>query len=218
MTKHSTPPTRRTTLRRHPERAVYSRAEVAAILDEALICHLGFTSDSGTFVIPTTHCRLGETVYVQGAGVGRVARDLAGGIEVCLTATLLDGIVLAASWFGHSMNYRSVMVMGRATPVTDPAEKLAALRALVEHVAPGRSEDSRPPTRSELDSTAVLALQLAEASAKVRSGPPQDPTADHDYPVWTGEIPLLLSAAAPVTGPNSPVPDAPAYARQYGRP
>ncbi|GAC1579814.1 MAG: pyridoxamine 5'-phosphate oxidase family protein [Candidatus Dormibacteria bacterium] len=211
-------PTARSTLRRHRERAAYARAKIAAILDEALVCHVGFTSDTGTFVIPTVHARVGSVVYIHGAGVGRMARDVSSGIEICLTVTLLDGLVMAASWFGHSMNYRSVMVLGRARLVSEAEEKRAALRALVEHVAQGRADDARPPTRAELKATAVLALELTEASAKVRTGPPQDPEVDHSYPVWTGEIPLRLTSLEAVTGPDSPDIAIPGYAKNYGRP
>jgi len=210
-------PSARTSVRRHPERAEYSNPEIAAILDEALVCHVGFTHAHGTFVIPTAHARVGSLVYIHASGVGRIAQELARGVEVCLTVTLLDGLVMAASWFGHSMNYRSVMVLGRVRLVTDEDEKRTALEALVEHVAPGRSTAARPPTRAELDATAVLALDLKEASAKVRTGPPQDPPADRSYPIWTGEIPLGLGALSPVTGPHSPTEVVPGYAESYRR-
>lgn len=212
------PATERTTLRRHPERSLEDAEQVEAILDEALVCHLGFLAETGPVVVPTTYARTGDTLYVHGALASRMLRSLAGGIEVCLTVTLLDGLVLAASHFGHSMNYRSVMVFGRAREVTEGADKAAALTAIVEHVVPGRAVEARPPTRQELDSTTVLALDLREVSAKVRSGPPQDPEADRAWPVWTGEIPLRLVPGAPLASPVSPLAEAPAYATGYARP
>jgi nitroimidazol reductase NimA-like FMN-containing flavoprotein (pyridoxamine 5'-phosphate oxidase superfamily) len=211
-------PTPRTTLRRHPERAAGEMDTVRAILDEGLVCHLGFVTDAGPMVIPTAYARAGDVLYVHGALAGRAMRTLAAGGEICLTVTLLDGLVLAAGWFGHSMNYRSVVVLGRPREVTDPAEKLEALRAIVEHIVPGRTADARPPTPAEVGATTVIALDLREVSAKVRSGPPMDAEADQRLDVWTGVVPLRLVPEAPVASPVNHVEETPDYARDYRRP
>ena len=203
-------PTARTEVRRLRERGVYDREAIEAILDEALICHLGFVHDDHPFVIPTIHARAGDTLYVHGSPASRMLKTLATGVDVCLTVTLLDGLVLARSVFHHSMNYRSVVVLGRARPVTDPDEKMAALKTVVDHVQPGRWDDARRPNPDEFRKTLVLALPLDEASAKVRSGPPGDDEDDLDLPVWAGVVPLALTAGAPVTDdlvpPGTPVP------------
>ena len=193
--------TPRTTVKRRRERARYERAAVEAILDEALVCHLGFVAEGQPFVIPTTYARVGGTLYVHGAAAGRMLRALAGGVPACVTVTLVDGLVLARSAFHHSMNYRSVVLLGHARPVDDPAEKRAALAALVEHVVPGRTQAVRPPSATELQQTLVLAMPIAEASAKVRTGPPIDDPADVALPCWAGEIPLRLVTGAPVADP-----------------
>lgn len=194
-------PTPRTTLRRLPDRATYDVALVHAILDEALICHVGFTVDDHPYVIPTIHARLGDTAYLHGSPASRMLRTLKGGVDVCVTVTLLDGLVLARSAFHHSLNYRSVLVLGRARPVGDGPEKRAALEALVDHIAAGRSAEARPPTDFELRSTLVLALPLEEVSAKVRTGPPNDDEADLPLPVWAGQVPLITSPGEPVDDP-----------------
>ena len=194
-------PTERTRLRRRPARASYDRALVDALLDEALVCHVGFVVDGQPYVIPTIHARAGDRLYVHGSAASRMLRTLAGGVELCVTVTLVDGLVLARSAFHHSLNYRSVVILGTAVPVTDPAEKLAALERVVEHVVPGRWREVRPPTTQELQATLVLALPIAEASAKIRTGPPLDDEADYALPAWAGEIPLRLT-------PLTPVPDA----------
>ncbi len=168
-----------------------------AILDEALVAHLGVTTDSGPRVMPTTFARVGEMVYVHGSLANRTFRE-ASGAAVCLEVTLLDGLVLARSAFHHSMNYRSVMVYAVASAVIDPGEKRAALDAMVERSAPGRSAAARPPTDSELRSTLVLSIPLVEVSAKVRTGGPLDDEADLSWPVWAGVIPLRLEAGPPV--------------------
>lgn len=192
--------TERTTLKRLPERGSHDRATIDAILDEALICHLGVVDGEGRpFVIPTIHARVGDVLHLHGSPASRAlrtARD--GGIDVCVTATLLDGLVLARSAFHHSMNYRSAVVYGRATKVEDPAEKAAALTALVEHVLAGRSEGCREPNDHELRSTLVLSIPLDEASAKVRSGGPLDDDEDLALDVWAGHVPLSLVAGEPV--------------------
>lgn len=214
-----TAPSRRTTVRRHPERGVYGRAEIDAILDEALFCHVGFVAEGRPFVIPTIHARAGDLLYLHGSPASRMLRTLAGGIDVCVTVTILDGLVLARSVYNHSMNYRSVVVLGNAQPVEDRDEKLAALEAIVEHVAAGRSQDARPPSDKELAGTHVLALTLDEASAKVRTGPPKDFDDDLSLPIWAGVVPLELAAGAPESAPGLPDGLAvPAYAREYRRP
>ena len=189
--------TDRTRVRRHPERGAYDREAIDAILDEALICHVGFVVDGQPFVIPTIHARAGDTLYLHGASASRMLRTLESGVDVCVTATLLDGIVLARSVYNHSMNYRSAVVLGRARLVDDADEKLAALEAVVEHMVPGRWADARRPNGKELKATSVLALPLDEASAKIRTGPPSDFEEDEDLPVWAGVIPLRLVADAP---------------------
>jgi nitroimidazol reductase NimA-like FMN-containing flavoprotein (pyridoxamine 5'-phosphate oxidase superfamily) len=188
--------TDRTRVRRHPERGVYDRGPIDAILDEALICHVGFVVDGQPFVIPTIHARAGDVLYLHGSSASRMLRTLRDGVDACVTATLLDGIVLARSVYNHSMNYRSAVVLGRAREVVDAEEKLAALHAIVEHMVPGRWSDARQPTQGELDGTTVLALALDEASAKVRSGPPKDFDRDMELPVWAGVIPLRVGVDA----------------------
>jgi hypothetical protein len=178
---------------REPQRGVYDRSTIDAILDEALVCHLGFAVDGQPYVIPTLHARLGDRVYVHGSAASRMLRHAAAELRVCLTVTLLDGLVLARSVFNHSINYRSVVVLGVATKV-DGDEKREALRAFTEHVAPGRWDEARQPTDQELKATWILSLPLSEASAKVRSGPPEDDAEDLDFPVWSGVVPIHLAA------------------------
>jgi nitroimidazol reductase NimA-like FMN-containing flavoprotein (pyridoxamine 5'-phosphate oxidase superfamily) len=184
------------------DRGAYDRTTVQAILDEALICHVGFVADGHPIVIPTIHARIGDALYLHGSPANRMLRAIRDGAEMCLTATLVDGLVLARSAFHHSMNYRSVVVFGRAALVDDPAEKDAAFRALVEHVRPGRYERVRPPTTKEAKGTLLVRLALHEASAKIRTGPPIDEEADLEWPVWAGEIPLRLVAGAAVPDPH----------------
>jgi nitroimidazol reductase NimA-like FMN-containing flavoprotein (pyridoxamine 5'-phosphate oxidase superfamily) len=190
--------TDRTTLRRLPDRGRYDRRVVHAILDEALVGHLGVTTEAGPRVLPTTYARVDEVVYVHGSLANRTFRAAAGA-AVCFEVTLLDGLVLARSAFHHSMNYRSVLVYAVAEVVADTAGKMAALDAVVERAAPGRSAEARPPTETELRSTLVLALPLVEVSAKVRTGGPVDDEADLTWPVWAGVIPLRLVAGDRVT-------------------
>ena len=194
--------TDRTAVRRLPKRAAYDRPTVEAILDEALVCHVGFVVDGQPYVIPTIHARVGDRLYVHGSAASRMLRTLGAGPPVCVTVTILDGLVLARSAFHHSMNYRSVVVLGRARRVDDPGEKSAALEAIVEHVVPGRSREARGPDERELAATSVLRLDLVEASAKVRTGPPLDDEADMELPVWAGVIPLRLAAGEPVPDPR----------------
>jgi uncharacterized protein len=191
-------PTARTSLRRLPERARYDSETVHSILDEAFICHVGFVVDGQPYALPTGYARVGDTLYLHGSTGSRLG--LRPGMDVCVTVTLLDGIVLARSVFHHSFQYRSVMVLGRTRLVTDSAEKEAALTALVEHFVPGRSAEARPGNRRELVATAVLAVPLEEVSAKVRTGDPKDEEEDYALPVWAGILPLALT-------PGKPVPD-----------
>lgn len=195
-------PTPRVRVKRVPKRGVYDRAQIDAILDEALVCHVGFACDEQPFVIPMLHARVGDVVYLHGSTASRLVRTIAGGAPCSLTVTLLDAIVLARSAFHHSANYRSVTVLGRATSVETDAEKLVALEAFSEHLVPGRWEHVRAPNRKELKATQVLALPLGEASAKVRTGPPADDDEDMDRDVWAGVIPLALQSLDPVADPH----------------
>ena len=195
MSTYSATP--RTTLRRMPTRGSYEQQTVHAILDEALVAHLGFLQDGQPFVIPTIHARVGDTVYVHGSAASRMLRALAGGVPACLTVTLVDGLVLARSAYHHSMNYRSVLVLGQAELLTDDGEKRQALEAIVEHVAPGRSAEVRGPSPLELKGTSVLRMSLAECSAKVRTGGPVDDEEDYALPCWAGVVPLRLVPGAP---------------------
>jgi nitroimidazol reductase NimA-like FMN-containing flavoprotein (pyridoxamine 5'-phosphate oxidase superfamily) len=214
----STAPTGRTTVKRHPERGVYDRVAIDSILDEALFCHVAAIVDSSPRIIPTIHARVGETLYIHGSMASRTLRALRAGSEVCVAVTLLDGLVLARSAFNHSMNYRSVVVYGPTREVVDPTEKWDAQRALVEHIVPGRSDQARMPDDEELKQTAIFALSLAEASAKVRTGPPKDREDDYDLDVWAGELPLRLEPQAPIPDPRlgsgrEPPPNVAAYRR-----
>jgi nitroimidazol reductase NimA-like FMN-containing flavoprotein (pyridoxamine 5'-phosphate oxidase superfamily) len=197
----ATAPSQRTRVRRLPARADYDRATIDAILDEALICHLGFAVDGQPYVIPTLQARDGDTVYLHGSAASRTLRTLAGGAPACLTATLIDGLVLARSAFHHSMNYRSVVVLGEARLVTETDELLRVLQLFTEKVAPGRWNEVRGPSRQELKGTKVLAMTLDEASAKVRSGPPSDDEEDYALDVWAGVIPVSLQSGEPVADP-----------------
>jgi uncharacterized protein len=211
-------PSARTRLRRQPEKARYDRETIDAILDEALVAHLGLVNDGQPFVIPTLHARAGDIVYVHGSAASRTLRALAAGVPVCLTVTLLDGLVLARSVFEHTVNYRSVVVLGTARPVLEPKEKLRALEAFTERVVPGRWADARRPTARELRATAILWLPLDEASAKVRARPPDDgDTPDAELEVWAGVVPLELRALEPVPDPSlRPGIPVPPYVRLYG--
>ena len=196
-------PSDRTRVRREPERGVYDRSAIDAILDEGLVCHLGFVHDGQPFVIPTLYGRIGDELYVHGSSASRMLRTLDGGVDACLTVTLVDGIVLARSIFNHSINYRSVVVLGRAAAVKEPEEKLRALESFSDRLLPGRWADVRPPTATELKATTILRMLLDEASAKMRAGPPKDDEADLDWPVWAGVIPLSLAVGEPVPDPAS---------------
>ena len=212
----SSNPTPRTRVVREPQRAVYDRETVNHILDEALVCHVGFVVDGQPFVIPTSYGRDGDALYIHGSAASRMLRNLEQGVPVCITVTLVDGLVLAHSVFNHSMNYRSVVILGTATLVDDPAEKLAALRALSEHILPNRWDDSRPPNEKELKATSVLRLPITEFSAKVRIGPPVDDEEDYSFPTWAGVIPLEITAGAAIPD-NRCQREVPAYLKSYSR-
>lgn len=211
-------PTERTTVKRHADRGVYERDTIRSIVDEALYCHLAVIVDGAPRVVPTIHARIDDTLYVHGSNASRTLKALKEGAEGCVVITLLDGLILARSAFNHSMNYRSVMVYGPLREVTDPDEKWEAQRALVDHVVPGRSADTRMPNEKELRQTTILALPLTEASAKVRSGPPIDAEEDYDLPIWAGEIPLRTVPQPPIPDPRQPedLPPPP-YATDYRR-
>jgi uncharacterized protein len=194
-------PGTRLRLRRLPERGRYDRETIDAILDEALFCHVGFVEDDQPFVIPTIHARVGDRLYIHGSSASRMLRRLGDEVRACVTVTILDGLVLARSAFDHSMNYRSVVVLGTASTVDDSVEKMTALRAIVDHVTPGRWEHIRGPSARELKATSVLRLGLEQASAKVRSGPPNDEEGDLAWPVWAGELPIRLAPQPPRPDP-----------------
>jgi nitroimidazol reductase NimA-like FMN-containing flavoprotein (pyridoxamine 5'-phosphate oxidase superfamily) len=199
--------TSRTKIKRHRERGNYDRAVVNAILDEALVSHVGFVDDGQPYVIPMLHARAGDTLYLHGSTQSRAMHTLTGGADVCVTTTLLDGLVLARSVYHHSMNYRAVVVVGRARQVSDPQEKLDAMKCLVDHVLPGRWDDARRPNDGELKVTTIAALQIDEASAKIRTGPPADAKSDLSLPVWAGVIPLALAPAEPIPDNGAVMPD-----------
>lgn len=211
-------PTERTKLRRLPKRGTYDREAVNRILDEGLFCHVGFVADGQPFVIPTGYGRVGDTLYLHGSAASRMLGELGKGIPVCVTVMLMDGLVLARSAFHHSVNYRSVMILGSAREVTSEEEKWKALEAFTNHMVRGRWDDVRKPTAQEMKATTVLALPLEEVSAKVRTGPPIDDEEDYVTPVWAGVIPLRLTASEPVSDPRLTAPIAPPeYARSYRR-
>jgi nitroimidazol reductase NimA-like FMN-containing flavoprotein (pyridoxamine 5'-phosphate oxidase superfamily) len=203
--------TERTRVFRKPGRGSYDRELVHSILDEALTCHVGFVQDGQPYVVPTIHARDGETLYLHGANANRMLKVLGDGMPCCITATLVDELVLARAALHHSLNYRSVMVFGTATEVTDPEEKGRALRLVVEHIASGRAEEVRGPDETDLRSTKVLAIPIGEASAKVRTGPPLDDEADLRLPYWAGRLPLTQGTGEPIPAPDIaqdlPVPD-----------
>ena len=195
-------PTARTQVKRLPDRGKYDAATVHKILDEGFVCHVGFVVDGQPFVIPTNYARIESTLYLHGSAASRMLKTLAGGVPVCVTVTLVDGLVLARSAFHHSVNYRSVVMLGRATLVEGDEEKRKALEAFTEHIVRGRWKDIRQPTDLELKATTVLAMPLEEVSAKVRTGPPKDDAEDYLLPVWAGVLPLPVIPAAPVDDPK----------------
>ena len=211
-------PTERTQVKRLPKRGRYDAESVYQILDKGFVCHVGFAVDGQPYVIPTNYGRSGDTLYLHGSAASRMLKTLSAGVPVCVTVTHVDGLVLARSAFHHSVNYRSVVVLGTARLVEDPAEKMEALRLFTEHVMKGRWDDVRQPTEQELKATTVLALPLEEVSAKVRTGGPLDDEADYTLPVWAGVLPLEIVA-------RSPEPDAlrkndpplPGYLNNYSR-
>ena len=191
-------PTERTQVRRHAERAVYDLERIYAILDEGFICHLGFVVDGQSYVMPTAYGRAGNQLYLHGSAASRMVRSLGAGINVCATVTLVDGFVLARCAFRHSLNYRSVVILGQARLVTDEAQKMEALRCFTNHLVPGRWEEVRAPSRTEMMTTSVFSLPLDEVSAKVRSGPPMDLEDDYPVPVWAGVVPIRAQVGEPV--------------------
>jgi nitroimidazol reductase NimA-like FMN-containing flavoprotein (pyridoxamine 5'-phosphate oxidase superfamily) len=211
-------PTPRTQVIREPERGVYDRDTAYQILDEGFLCHMGFAVDGQPYVIPTSYGRKGDELFIHGSAASRMLRRLDEGVAVCVTITLLDGLVLARSLFNHSMNYRSVVVLGTATAVKDPVEKLAALRVLSEHILPGRWNEGRQPNDKEMKATLVMRVPIEEFSAKVRQGPAIDDESDYAFPVWAGVLPLETVAAAPIPDerldPEIPLP---AYLENYSR-
>lgn len=212
-------PTPRTEIRRLPERGSYDRDLIRSILDEALICHIGFVDEGAPVVIPAIHARLGDTLYLHGSPASRMLRSMRSGEEICVTVTLVDGLVVARAAFHNSMNYRSVVVFGAPRIVTDADEKRDALEAITEHVIPGRWADSRPMTEKEQKGTLVAALAIAEASAKVRTGGPIDDDEDSSLPIWAGVIPLAHVPGAPVHDARLEAEiEPPAYVTDYSRP
>jgi nitroimidazol reductase NimA-like FMN-containing flavoprotein (pyridoxamine 5'-phosphate oxidase superfamily) len=218
--ERAAPPSARTRVRREPHRAVYDRAAVDAVLDAALVCHLAFVDGDQPFAVPTLHARVGDVVYVHGSAASRALRTLAAGAPACLTVTVVDGLVLARSAFEHSVNYRSVLLLGSLRPVDDPAEKSAALEAFTERLLPGRWAEVRRPSPKELAATSILAMPVDEASAKIRSGPPEDGDGpDGALPVWAGTLPLGATWGEPVPDPSlrPGIPLAPSVQARVGR-
>jgi nitroimidazol reductase NimA-like FMN-containing flavoprotein (pyridoxamine 5'-phosphate oxidase superfamily) len=214
----SSAPTPRTRIVREPQRANYDREVVNQILDEGFICHVGFAVDGQPFVIPTSYGRHDDVLYIHGSAASRMLRNAGAGIQMCVTVTLLDGLVLARSIFNHSMNYRSVVVLGTGVAIEDREEKLKALRLLSEHIVPGRWNEVRQPNEKELKATTIIRLPIQEFSAKVRQGPVIDDEEDYAFPVWAGLLPLNLVTGEPINDPrlaeNMAVPD---YVKNYSR-
>ena len=206
----------RTRIVRESGRAVYDRGAICKILDEGFVCHVGFTVDGQTYVIPTMYARVGDAIYFHGSAASRMLRGVGSGLNVCLTVTLADGLVLARSVFNHSMNYRSVVALGSAVIVDEPSEKLAALQAFTEKILPGRWNDARQPNEKELKATSILRLPLNEVSAKVRAGGVEDDAEDYALKVWAGIVPLRLVADEPVRDErcDASIP-APNYAKKF---
>lgn len=216
--------TKRTRVKRLPKRGHYDRATIDAILDEAILCHIGFEVDGQPYVIPSLHARVGDVLYLHGSSASRMMRRLAEGVACCVTVTLVDGVVLARGVFDQSINYRSVVVLGQARLVAEPDEKLAALEALTNQLVPGRWADTKPPTRQQLKATSILALPIDEASAKIRNGPPGNDPADAEEwaATWTGVLPIRQAVGEPIPAPDLPkgvkVPDPIArYGERFAR-
>jgi nitroimidazol reductase NimA-like FMN-containing flavoprotein (pyridoxamine 5'-phosphate oxidase superfamily) len=199
---NSTPVSKRTQVQRIPDRGKYDAETIHAILDAGFVCHVGFVVDGQPFVIPTNYARDGEKLYLHGSAASRMLRTLADGVQVCVTVTHVDGLVLARAAFHHSVNYRSVVALGRAVLVDDPVEKMRALELFTNHVVPGRWDEVRTPTEQELKATSVLSLDLDEASAKVRTGGPKDDAEDYELPIWAGVLPLTVNAGEPIDDPK----------------
>jgi len=211
-------PSARTRVVREADRAVYDRETVYRILDEGFICHVGFAVDGQPFVIPTSYGRKGANLYIHGSAASRMLRQMKDGVPVCIAVTLLDGLVLARSVFNHSMNYRSVVILGKATLVDDPQEKLAALRVLSEHILPGRWDDARQPNEREVRATSVLRVLIEEFSAKVRVGPPIDDAEDSLFPTWAGVLPVEMKWGPALDDPKlEPGRAVPRYVGNYSR-
>ena len=211
-------PTTRTRVVREPERGVYDRETVYRILDEGFICHIGFAVNGQPFVIPTSYGRKDANLYIHGSAASRMLRQMKDGVALCVTVTLLDGLVVARSVFNHSMNYRSVVILGLATLVEDPQEKITALRLLSEHIIPGRWDDARQPNERELKATSVLRIPIAEFSAKIRTGGPIDDEEDYAFPTWAGVVPLETKVGEPINDPRlNPGQQTPTYIRSYSR-
>jgi nitroimidazol reductase NimA-like FMN-containing flavoprotein (pyridoxamine 5'-phosphate oxidase superfamily) len=209
-------PTPRTRVVRESDRGVYDRDTINQILDEGFLCHVGFVADGQPFVIPTSYGRDGDVLYIHGSAASRMLRNLDRGIPICVTVTLLDGLVLARSVFNHSMNYRSVVILGTATLIDNPEQKLKALLALSQHILPGRWDDSRQPNEKELKATSVLRIPIDEFSAKVRVGPPIDDEPDYSFPTWAGVIPLDTTVGTPIRDERCER-ELPEYLRDYSR-
>jgi uncharacterized protein len=210
--------TERTRVVREPQRGIYDRATIYKILDEGFICHVGFALDGQPYVIPTMYARVGDAIYFHGSAASRMLRNVSAGIPVCVTVTLVDGLVLARSVFNHSMNYRSVVALGEATLVDAGAEKLEALHAFTEKILPGRWAEARQPNEKELKATSILRLPLTEASAKVRVGPPEDDADDYALQIWAGVLPMELKTGAPIRDERcQPAIPVPGYITNYTR-
>src|SRR5215470_7393608 len=218
IVSEATSPTERTRVVREPHRGAYDRETIYKILDEGFVCHVGFAVEGQPFVIPTLYARIGDAVYFHGSAASRMLRGAATGVPVCITVTLTDGLVLARSVFNHSINYRSVVALGKAELVNDPAEKLRALHAFTNTIVPRRWEDARQPNEKELKATSILKLPLTEVSAKIRSGPVMDDEEDYVLPIWAGIVPLQLEAEAPIRDErcDAAIPT-PEYAAHYRR-
>lgn len=211
-------PSERTRVSRLPERGAYDREAVHAILDDGFVCHIGFAIEGQPYVIPTMYARAGDALYIHGSAASRMLRHLSSGAAICVTVTHADGLVLARSVFNHSMNYRSVVALGKATLVADPGEKLEAMRLFTERILPGRWAEARQPNAQEMKATSILRVEIAEASAKVRDGGPHDDEADMALPVWAGVIPMRMQFGAPerdaTCKPEIPLPE---YLAKYGK-
>jgi len=211
-------PSHRTRVKRLPKRARYDAETIHRILDEGLVCHVGFVADGQPVVMPTAYARDGERLLLHGSSASRLLRAIAGGVEICVTVTQVDGLVLARSAFHHSMNYRSVVIFGRGRAIEDPAEKMDAVRRFIEHLIPGRWKDAREPDAAEMKATLVVEIPIAESSAKMRSGPPVDDDADYALRHWAGVLPFSLVPGEPV--PDERLPegiDLPDYLERYTR-